>query len=68
MTNVPTLHSVLVFVSIKSLPISKVPMGEVFFFSQVEPKELNIFCCVIRYGYTDVHNEKEGFEKLLAES
>lgn len=66
--NVPALHSVLVFVSIKSLPISKVPMEERFLVSQVEPIELNIFRCVARYGYTDVHNEKEeAFEKLLTE-
>ncbi|GLT66555.1 hypothetical protein SLA2020_389130 [Shorea laevis] len=65
--NVPALHSVLVFVSIKSLPISKVPVEERFLFRQVEPKELNVFRCVVRYGYTDVHNEQEPFEKILIE-
>jgi KUP system potassium uptake protein len=65
--NVPALHSVLVFVSIKSLPISKVPVEERFLFRQVEPKELNVFRCVVRYGYTDVHNEQESFEKILIE-
>ncbi|KAI4301374.1 hypothetical protein L6164_034659 [Bauhinia variegata] len=65
--NVPALHSVLVFVSIKSLPISKVPLEERFLFRRVEPKELNVFRCVARYGYTDVRNEQEPFEKVLAE-
>ncbi|XP_061369386.1 potassium transporter 5-like [Gastrolobium bilobum] len=65
--NVPALHSVLVFVSIKSLPISKVPMEERFLFRRVEPKDLNIFRCVARYGYTDVRNENEPFDKLLVE-
>ncbi|XP_027349392.1 potassium transporter 5-like [Abrus precatorius] len=65
--NVPALHSVLVFVSIKSLPISKVPMEERFLFRQVQPKNLNVFRCVVRYGYTDVRNEQEPFEKLLVE-
>ncbi|KAK7337419.1 hypothetical protein VNO77_17993 [Canavalia gladiata] len=65
--NVPALHSVLVFVSIKSLPISKVPMEERFIFRQVQPKNLNVFRCVVRYGYTDVRNEKEPFEKLVVE-
>ncbi|RVX20638.1 Potassium transporter 5 [Vitis vinifera] len=36
MENVPALHSVLVFVSIKSLPISKVPMEERFLFRRIE--------------------------------
>ncbi|XP_028804196.1 potassium transporter 5 [Neltuma alba] len=66
-TNVPALHSILVFVSIKSLPISKVATEERFLFRRVEPKELNVFCCVARYGYTDVRNEKEPFERLLVE-
>ncbi|XP_008235019.1 PREDICTED: potassium transporter 5-like [Prunus mume] len=66
-TNVPALHSVLVFVSIKSLPISKVPLEERFLFRRVEPKELNVFRCVARYGYTDVRNEHEPFEGLLVE-
>ncbi|GMN32514.1 hypothetical protein TIFTF001_041749 [Ficus carica] len=65
--NVPALHSVLVFVSIKSLPISKVPLEERFLFRRVEPKELNVFRCVARYGYTDVRNEHEPFEKMLVE-
>ncbi|KAL6217265.1 hypothetical protein ACLB2K_010482 [Fragaria x ananassa] len=65
--NVPALHSVLVFVSIKSLPISKVPMEERFLFRRVEPRELNVFRCVARYGYTDVRNENEPFEGLLVE-
>ncbi|XP_035547176.1 potassium transporter 19-like [Juglans regia] len=65
--NVPTLHSVLVFVSFKSLPISKIPVEERFLFRRVEPMELNVFRCVVRYGYTDVHTEEEPFEKLLME-
>ncbi|CDP10076.1 unnamed protein product [Coffea canephora] len=65
--NVPALPSVLVFVSIKSLPISKVPMEERFLFRRVRPNDLNVFRCVVRYGYTDVRNEQEPFEKLLVE-
>ncbi|KAK3194036.1 hypothetical protein Dsin_025346 [Dipteronia sinensis] len=65
--NVPALHSVLVFVSIKSLPISKVPPEERFLFRRVQPRELNVFRCVARYGYTDVRNEEEPFERMLVE-
>ena len=66
--NVPALQSVLVFISVKSLPISKVPVKERFLFRQVEPKELNVFRCVVRYGYMDVQNEQEPFEKVLIEN
>ena len=65
--NVPALHSVLVFVTIKSLPISKVPVEERFLFRRVEPKDQNVFRCVMRYGYTDTRSEHESFEKMLVE-
>ncbi|KAM6558420.1 hypothetical protein CsatA_027659 [Cannabis sativa] len=65
--NVPALHSVLVFVSIKSLPISKVPHEERFLFRRIEPKNLFVFRCVARYGYTDVRNEHEPFETMLVD-
>ncbi|PNX64139.1 potassium transporter 5-like protein, partial [Trifolium pratense] len=42
-------------------------MEERFLFRRVEPKEHNIFRCVVRYGYIDVRNENEPFEKLLVE-
>lgn len=67
MANVPVLHSVLVFVSIKSLPISKVPWKERFLFCRVNPRELNVYRCVVRYGYTDARNEEEPFERLIVE-
>ncbi|KAJ0842979.1 putative potassium transporter [Helianthus annuus] len=66
--NVPALHSVIVFVSIKSLPISRVAPEERFLFRRVKPNELYVFRCVVRYGYTDVRNEKESFEKILVEN
>ncbi|KAL5762620.1 hypothetical protein ACOSP7_018884 [Xanthoceras sorbifolium] len=56
--NISALHSVLVFV----------PLEERFIFRRVEPKELNVFRCIARYGYTDVQNkEKEHFELMLIE-
>ncbi|XP_031744354.1 potassium transporter 5 isoform X2 [Cucumis sativus] len=68
MSNVPVLHQALVFVSIKSLPISKVPSDERFLFRRVEPRELGIFRCVVRYGYTDGHNDvQESFERSLVD-
>ncbi|GAB4829806.1 hypothetical protein Ancab_019460 [Ancistrocladus abbreviatus] len=66
-SNIPALHSVLVFVSFKSLPISKIPPEERFLFRRVQPRELYVFRCVVRYGYTDIHQEEEPFERLLIE-
>ncbi|XP_039036665.1 potassium transporter 5-like [Hibiscus syriacus] len=65
--NIQALHSVLVFVSIKSLPISKVPAEDRFLFRRVEPNELSVFRCVVRYGYTDIHNEEDSLERILVE-
>ncbi|TMW87195.1 hypothetical protein EJD97_020300 [Solanum chilense] len=65
--NVPALHSVLVFVSVKSLPISKVPIEERFLFRRVKPSDVYVFRCAVRYGYNDVRNEEEPFERLLVE-
>ncbi|KAF3795762.1 Potassium transporter 5 [Nymphaea thermarum] len=66
-SNVPALHSVLVFVSIKSLPISKVSAEERFLFRRIGQRELAVFRCVVRYGYTDLRGEHGSFEKMLVE-
>ncbi|KAJ4798577.1 Potassium transporter [Rhynchospora pubera] len=62
---IPSIHSVLVIVSIKFLPISKVEMAERFLFRHVEPREYKIFRCVVRYGYNDALEESREFESLL---
>ncbi|XP_019452632.1 PREDICTED: potassium transporter 5-like [Lupinus angustifolius] len=66
LSNVPALHSNLVFLSIKSLPISKVPLEDRFLFRKVGHEELNVFRCVARYGYNDLRDDEHGpFENLL---
>ncbi|KAL9247180.1 hypothetical protein vseg_020638 [Gypsophila vaccaria] len=65
--SVPALQSVVVFASIKALPVSTVPPEERYVFRRVHPRELYIFRCVVRYGYTDTQNEEEPFERLLIE-
>ncbi|XP_020529872.1 potassium transporter 5 [Amborella trichopoda] len=60
--DVPAVHKVLVFVSMKWLPIGWVPQDERFLFRRVGPCELGVFRCIVRYGYTDaalVHGEFE---------
>ncbi|KAI3967152.1 hypothetical protein MKW92_035085 [Papaver armeniacum] len=65
--NIPAIHSVLMFVTVKSLPISKVPAEERFLFRRVEPHDLAIFRCVVRYGYTDKQEDGKSFEEMLVE-
>ncbi|GLT28278.1 hypothetical protein SLA2020_032210 [Shorea laevis] len=64
---VPSIHSVLVFVSIKKIPVTRVALEERFMFRQVEPREYRMFRCVVRYGYMDVMGEPEVFERQLVE-
>ncbi|OAY76247.1 Potassium transporter 5, partial [Ananas comosus] len=64
---IPSIHSVLVLVSIKYLPISRVEMKERFLFRHIEPREHRMFQCVVRYGYNDAVEDTKEFEKLLIE-
>ncbi|KAJ6341416.1 hypothetical protein OIU78_009564 [Salix suchowensis] len=66
-STIPATHSVLVFVSIKSIPISKVAIEERFLFRQIEPREFRMFRCVVRYGYKDTIAESHEFERQLVE-
>ncbi|XP_057954795.1 potassium transporter 5 [Malania oleifera] len=66
-SNVPSIHSVLVFVSIKSIPISKVALEERFLFRQIEPRDSQMFRCIVRYGYNDKVEESGVFEHQLVE-
>ncbi|XP_061352801.1 potassium transporter 5-like [Gastrolobium bilobum] len=63
--NIPSIHSVVVFVSIKAIPISRVILEERFLFRQVEPREYRIFRCVVRYGYKDRIEDPLVFESQL---
>ncbi|RLN18028.1 hypothetical protein C2845_PM02G08590 [Panicum miliaceum] len=64
---IPTIHSVIVFITVKHLPIPHVDVSERFLFRQVEPKELMVFRCVARYGYCDTLEMANGFVKILVE-
>ncbi|KAH9713621.1 Potassium transporter 5 [Citrus sinensis] len=66
-SNIPSVHSVTVFVSIKLIPISKVALEERFLFRQVEPRDHRMFRCVARYGYKDKIEEPGEFERQLVE-
>ena len=67
-TNLPAIHSVVVFVCVKYLPVSTVPEEERFLVKRIGPKNFHMFRCVARYGYKDLHKKDDDFEKKLFES
>ncbi|KAI3491970.1 hypothetical protein L1887_43607 [Cichorium endivia] len=66
-TNLPAIHTVVVFVCVRSLPVYSVPEDERFLVKRVGPKNYRIFRCVARYGYKDRKRDDE-FEKKLLDS
>ncbi|RXH87895.1 hypothetical protein DVH24_037540 [Malus domestica] len=69
LTTLPAIHSMIIFVCIKYVPVPVVPQSERFLFRRVCPKNYHIFRCIARYGYKDVRKENhQTFEQLLIES
>ncbi|CAL0308177.1 unnamed protein product [Lupinus luteus] len=69
LTTLPAIHSMIIFVSIKYVPVPVVPQNERFLFRRVCQKSYHIFRCIARYGYKDVRKENhQTFEQLLMES
>ncbi|KAL5552923.1 hypothetical protein UlMin_040324 [Ulmus minor] len=67
--SLPAIHSVIVFVCIKYIPVPVVPQEERFLFRRVCQKDYHMFRCVARYGYKDIRKEDHhSFEQLLVES
>ncbi|KZV21649.1 potassium transporter 11-like [Dorcoceras hygrometricum] len=64
-TNLPAIHSVVVFVCVKYLPVYTVPVEERFLVKRIGPKNFHMFRCVARYGYKDLHKKDDDFEKQL---
>ncbi|XP_062189207.1 probable potassium transporter 14 isoform X1 [Phragmites australis] len=69
LTTLPAIHSMIIFVCIKWVPVPVVPQNERFLFRRVCPKSYHMFRCIARYGYKDVRKENpQAFEQLLIES
>ncbi|MED6204735.1 Potassium transporter 5 [Stylosanthes scabra] len=66
--SVSSIHSVLVFVSIKAIPVSRVALEERFLFRHVEPREYRMFRCVVRHGYNDTLEDPVEFESQLIQN
>lgn len=64
-TNLPAIHSVVVFVCVKYLPVYTVPTDERFLVRRIGPRNFHMFRCVARYGYKDLHKRDEDFERML---
>ena len=67
-TNLPAIHSVVVFVCVKYLPVYTVPEEERFLVKRIGTKDFHMFRCVARYGYKDLHKKDDDFEKKLFDS
>ncbi|MCO5594469.1 hypothetical protein L7F22_048499 [Adiantum nelumboides] len=65
MTHLPAIHSVVIFVCVKYLPVNVVPQEERFLFRRIGPKEFRLYRCVARYGYKDSHRRDDKFEDHL---
>ncbi|KAJ1402248.1 Potassium transporter [Sesbania bispinosa] len=69
LTTLPAIHSMIIFVSIKYVPVPVVPQSERFLFRRVCQRSYHMFRCIARYGYKDVRKENhQTFEQLLMES
>ncbi|KAJ7521675.1 hypothetical protein O6H91_19G063200 [Diphasiastrum complanatum] len=64
-TSLPAMHSVIVFVCVKHLPVASVLSEERFVFRRVGTNDYHIYRCVARYGYKDTAEKNDVFEDLL---
>lgn len=67
-TNFPAFHRILIFVTLQSLTIPKVPANQGFVVSRIGPPEFRLFHCVVRYGYKDQRKDSHEFESNLIEA
>ncbi|XP_010530622.1 PREDICTED: potassium transporter 13 [Tarenaya hassleriana] len=69
LTTLPAIHSMIIFVCIKYVPVPTVPQNERFLFKRICPRSYHLFRCVARYGYRDARKENhQAFEQMLIES
>ncbi|KAG0593278.1 hypothetical protein M758_1G310600 [Ceratodon purpureus] len=67
-TNLPAIHSTVVFVCIKYLPVNTVPQEERFLIRRIGTRAYSMYRCAARYGYKDIHKKDDDFERLLIKS
>ncbi|KAL6843720.1 hypothetical protein ACP4OV_026291 [Aristida adscensionis] len=68
LTSLPAIHSIIVFVCVRNVPVPVVPQTERFLFQRVCSRGYHMFRCIARYGYKDKKQEYHSiFERLLIE-
>ncbi|CAL5025508.1 unnamed protein product [Urochloa decumbens] len=68
LTSLPAIHSIIVFVCIRNVPVPVVHQSERFLFQRVCSRSYHMFRCIARYGYKDKKQEHHSvFERLLIE-
>ncbi|KAE8721004.1 hypothetical protein F3Y22_tig00017701pilonHSYRG00006 [Hibiscus syriacus] len=68
-TTLPAIHSIIISVCVKYVPVPVVPQNERFYIRRLCPKSYHFFRCIARYGYMDVRKENhQVFEQLLIDS
>ncbi|KAF7010693.1 hypothetical protein CFC21_025077 [Triticum aestivum] len=68
LTALPAIHSIIVFVCVRNVPVPAVPQSERFLFQRVCTRGYHMFRCIARYGYKDKKQEHHNtFERLLIE-
>ncbi|XP_047337566.1 potassium transporter 7-like [Impatiens glandulifera] len=65
MTNVPAIQQVIIFITVKSVPIPYVSPKERYLIGRIGPKTYRMYRCIVRYGYQDVHKDDDSFENHL---
>uniref|UniRef100_A0A0E0I8D0 Potassium transporter n=1 Tax=Oryza nivara TaxID=4536 RepID=A0A0E0I8D0_ORYNI len=64
-TNLPAIHSVVVFVCVKYLPVYTVPTEERFIVKRIGPKNFHMFRCVARLeSMMDDYSDSEDFTMM----
>ncbi|XP_068656010.1 probable potassium transporter 13 [Aristolochia californica] len=64
-TNFPAFHKILIFVSLQSLTVPRVPVSERVLIGRVGPPESRLFRCIVRYGYKDARRDCYDFENQI---
>lgn len=55
-TNFPAFHRILIFVTLQSLMVPKVPPGERFLVSRIGSSEFYLYHCVVRYHFSSLES------------
>lgn len=65
LTNLPAFYQVVVFVCVKTVPVSCVPHKERYLIGRIGPKSYRMYRCIVRNGYKDAYNNETDFENDL---